>query len=67
MAGCMGVTQIGLGDAHACARLGNGQARCWGRNTFGALGNGTDDASTSATGPAMSSSSRKDVSVSARF
>jgi len=38
-----GVTQIGLGDAHACARIGTGQARCWGRNTFGALGNGTDD------------------------
>lgn len=33
-----GVTGLGVGDDHSCARLGNGQVRCWGRNTGGQLG-----------------------------
>jgi alpha-tubulin suppressor-like RCC1 family protein len=33
------VTQIGLGGSHSCARLANGEARCWGGNSFRELGN----------------------------
>jgi alpha-tubulin suppressor-like RCC1 family protein len=33
------VTQIGLSDGHSCARLANGEARCWGTNTHFELGN----------------------------
>ena len=33
-----GVTALGVGDDHSCARLGNGQVRCWGRNSHGQLG-----------------------------
>lgn len=33
-----GITQIDIGGGHACARLGNGQARCWGRGDKGQLG-----------------------------
>jgi alpha-tubulin suppressor-like RCC1 family protein len=36
-----GVTQIEGGDVHTCARLNNGQARCWGSNGSGQLGDGT--------------------------
>jgi alpha-tubulin suppressor-like RCC1 family protein len=32
---------ISAGDQDGCAVLGNGTARCWGRNNFGQLGNGT--------------------------
>jgi alpha-tubulin suppressor-like RCC1 family protein len=35
------VTTIGVGSFHACARLGNGQARCWGENVQGQIGDGT--------------------------
>jgi len=35
------ITQIAPGQSHTCARLGNGQARCWGNNAFGELGDGT--------------------------
>ncbi len=35
-----GVTQISNGGYHGCARLSNGQARCWGDNHEGALGTG---------------------------
>jgi alpha-tubulin suppressor-like RCC1 family protein len=39
-----GVTQISNGGYHGCARLTNGQARCWGYNYYGQLGvGGTDD------------------------
>ena len=36
------VAQVALGDEHTCARLGSGQARCWGSNHDGALGDGTE-------------------------
>src|SRR5262245_23645379 len=35
-----GVVQVALGDHHTCARLANGQVRCWGDNADGQLGNG---------------------------
>jgi alpha-tubulin suppressor-like RCC1 family protein len=35
-----GVTSVSVGDAHTCARLVDGQARCWGANPTGALGIG---------------------------
>ena len=30
------------GDLMSCARLANGTVRCWGRNTWGALGDNGD-------------------------
>jgi alpha-tubulin suppressor-like RCC1 family protein len=33
-----GVTQIDAGHSHTCARLSNGQARCWGLNDRNVLG-----------------------------
>jgi alpha-tubulin suppressor-like RCC1 family protein len=38
-----GVTQVDVGNSATCARLANGQARCWGDNDYGELGDGTDD------------------------
>ena len=35
-----GVTQIAVGDDHACALLSNRQIRCWGDDEYGELGNG---------------------------
>jgi alpha-tubulin suppressor-like RCC1 family protein len=37
------VRRISAGAYHACAVLNNNQARCWGYNTDGVLGDGTDD------------------------
>jgi alpha-tubulin suppressor-like RCC1 family protein len=36
-----GATQITAGDDHTCVLVAGGQARCWGRNSSGQLGNGT--------------------------
>lgn len=36
-----GVVAIGAGDMHTCALLDTGEARCWGHNEFGQLGDGT--------------------------
>ena len=38
---------ITAGDYHACALLQNGEARCWGNNTAGQLGDGTETDSSS--------------------
>jgi alpha-tubulin suppressor-like RCC1 family protein len=38
-----GVTQLDVGDYTACARLGSGQARCWGYGEYGNVGRGTND------------------------
>lgn len=37
----MGVTHVSGGLEHSCATLGDGTARCWGRNNNGQLGDGT--------------------------
>ncbi len=37
-----GVTAIATGATHACAVV-NGTAKCWGKNSYGQLGNGSDD------------------------
>jgi alpha-tubulin suppressor-like RCC1 family protein len=34
------VIQIAAGQEHTCAVLSTGQVKCWGLNTYGALGNG---------------------------
>lgn len=36
-----GVKSVVAGSFHACALLQSGQVQCWGRNTFGRLGDGT--------------------------
>jgi alpha-tubulin suppressor-like RCC1 family protein len=38
-----GVTQMDVGSYSTCVRLSNGQARCWGYNEYGSLGDGTYD------------------------
>jgi alpha-tubulin suppressor-like RCC1 family protein len=37
-----GVAQISASDTFTCARLTNRQVRCWGRNEYGQLGDGTE-------------------------
>jgi alpha-tubulin suppressor-like RCC1 family protein len=39
--GLTGVTQIASGGLHTCALVAGGQARCWGWNNEGALGDGS--------------------------
>jgi alpha-tubulin suppressor-like RCC1 family protein len=41
VSGITGATAITTGAYHACALLGNGTVRCWGRNGQGQLGDGT--------------------------
>ena len=38
--------QISVGAYHACARLDDGSAQCWGNNWYGSLGDGTENDST---------------------
>lgn len=40
-----GVVQIAAGNMHACALLGDGSVRCWGKNQYGQLGTGNTDPS----------------------
>ena len=37
------VIDVGSGDVHACALLDDGSIKCWGRNTKGQLGDGTNN------------------------
>jgi alpha-tubulin suppressor-like RCC1 family protein len=37
-----GVVEIAAGSGHSCARLSTGEVRCWGRNTEGQLGDGSN-------------------------
>jgi alpha-tubulin suppressor-like RCC1 family protein len=36
-----GVRQVAAGTTHSCARLANGQVRCWGANSWSQLGDGS--------------------------
>jgi alpha-tubulin suppressor-like RCC1 family protein len=38
----VGASAVSLGDYHACALIGDGAVRCWGLNSFGQVGDGTD-------------------------
>jgi alpha-tubulin suppressor-like RCC1 family protein len=38
-----GITQVDAGEDQTCARTTSGQARCWGLNDIGMLGDGTED------------------------
>lgn len=37
-----GVVQVAAGQVHACALLNDGSMKCWGKNTSGQLGDGTN-------------------------
>jgi len=43
--GLTGVVDIDAGSQHTCAALANGTVHCWGRNSDGELGNGTNTSS----------------------
>lgn len=43
-----GITKVSAGREHACALRDDGGVRCFGRNTFGQLGDGTDTGRSSA-------------------
>jgi alpha-tubulin suppressor-like RCC1 family protein len=40
--GLSNVTKLSLGHLHSCALLNNGQVKCWGNNSVGILGDGTN-------------------------
>jgi alpha-tubulin suppressor-like RCC1 family protein len=40
-----------VGWAHVCASMVSGEVRCWGRNTYGAVGFPTDQSATCSAGP----------------
>ena len=40
-----GPIQIAAGENHSCAVMNDGTVKCWGKNEFGQLGNGTKDSS----------------------
>ncbi len=48
VSGVTTATAIAVGQYHACALLADGTVRCWGYNTSGQLGNGTNVASSTA-------------------
>lgn len=43
-----GVTRLSVGGSHTCALTGGGTAWCWGKNTYGQLGDGSTTSQTTA-------------------
>ncbi|MEY4451813.1 MAG: hypothetical protein RLZZ380_934, partial [Actinomycetota bacterium] len=43
--GISDANQVTVGDDGTCSLIGTGQVKCWGSNTLGALGNGTNTSS----------------------
>ncbi len=41
VAGLADAVEIAAGGAHTCARRGDGRVFCWGKNSYGAIGDGT--------------------------
>jgi alpha-tubulin suppressor-like RCC1 family protein len=41
--GLMGVRSVSTGDYNTCAVLGDDTAQCWGRNSYGEIGDGTNE------------------------
>ena len=39
--GLTGVTEVSAGDFHVCAVLADGSGQCWGKNSYGGLGDGS--------------------------
>jgi titin len=62
VSGLSNVVSISAGDGYSCAVVGDGTARCWGRNVSGALGDGS---TTSSSVPVVVSGLSNVVSVSA--
>jgi alpha-tubulin suppressor-like RCC1 family protein len=54
------VTNVSAGDEHTCARQSNGSVWCWGRDTFGELGDGGN---TSQAAPVLVGGGFADVSA----
>lgn len=63
--GVTNAVELSVGDAHACARLSTGRVVCWGRNSYGQLGDGTSG--TSRPAPVTVLSLEGAVEVSAGF
>lgn len=59
--GCCTATALAAGDAFTCAVLSNGDARCWGANVAGQLGDGTTSASRATPGPVALSAAASGV------
>ncbi|MEW6684124.1 MAG: S8 family serine peptidase [Nitrospirota bacterium] len=58
VSGISSATAVAAGGGHTCARLSNSTVRCWGRNQYGQLGNGTmSDATTPVTVSGISTAS----------
>jgi alpha-tubulin suppressor-like RCC1 family protein len=65
-AGVTDVTQLSLGDSHACAVRSSGIVTCWGSNYAGSLGDGTTDIATKVSDVIMIADA-VEVGVGARF
>ncbi|MBI5607326.1 MAG: hypothetical protein HY902_00430, partial [Deltaproteobacteria bacterium] len=61
--GLKGVKQLALGDAHACALLGDGTIQCWGNHNYGQLGDGTAASPTGRSSPVKVSGITNAVAV----